>query len=52
MIELTPEDVKYLQKLIDALQYEVSKAKDNGGWVAPSYIEEKTNKINKLIKTK
>jgi hypothetical protein len=52
MIQLTPAEVKYLQDLVNSLQYETSKAKDNGGWVCPTYIKEKVNKITKLTKTK
>jgi len=52
MKQLTPAELNYLQDLINSLQYEVSKAKDNGGFVCPTYINEKTTKINKLIKTK
>lgn len=52
MIQLTPAEVQFLQDLVKSLQYETSKAKDNGGWVCPTYITEKINKITKLIKTK
>jgi len=50
MKKLSESEVKYLQSLIDSLQFECSKAKDNGGYVSPSYIKQKTENILKIVK--
>ena len=50
MKKLTSSEVNALQSFIDSLQFEVNKAKSNGGYVAPSYIKEKTAKINAIVK--
>ena len=49
MNQVSMDDVNYLQSLINSLQYEVSKAKDNGGFVCFGYLTEKVDKIKKLI---
>ena len=49
MNQISMNDVNYLQSLINSLQYEVSKAKVNGGFVCLGYLTEKVDKIKKLI---
>ena len=51
MTQLSEGEIRHLQDLINSLQYEVSKAKDNGGFVCLDYLKEKTSSINRLIKT-
>lgn len=46
MKQLTAKEIDYMQDLINSLQYECSKAKNGSGYVSPSYIKEKTEKIN------
>jgi hypothetical protein len=52
MEQITQDDLRYLQSLIDALQYEISKGKDNGGFVCGGYITEKASKILKVVNPK
>jgi len=49
MKQLTEAEVNRLQDYINSLQFECDKAKKTG-YVAESYIKEKTRAINNLIK--
>ena len=50
MKQLSKTDQNYLTTLIDSLQFEINRLKTTG-YFSPSYILEKTEKINKIIKT-
>jgi hypothetical protein len=47
---LSTSDIKYFQNLIDSLQYECDKAKETNGEFSYSYVKEKLDNIDRLLK--
>lgn len=49
MKQLSKTELNFITDLIGSLQFEIEKAKKTG-YFSPSYILEKTEKINKIVK--
>lgn len=50
MKQLTTADANYLTTLIESMQFEINRLKTTG-YFSPSYILEKTEKVNKIVKS-
>ncbi len=49
MIQIKKSDLDFMQNLIDSLQYELCKAKDNGGFIDASYVSSKASKVLQVV---